>query len=381
MSNFYKSTLLLLVICAVPPGLRAQAPAKAPAKSGPDTVTFEDGEKLIGYFEGFVNGAAKFKSDKAGEITIDLSKVQELQSTEKFAVIRKGLKLTKKETDGKVPQGTVSVSQGMVQVNPGNGQPVQSVPLKDVLDIVDQSAFLNAFRSPGIFHAWTGSLTAGASLVEATQNSLSINSSVNLVRVIPTANQNWLPASNRTLVVFSDTYGTVSQPGTPTVKTSIYHAAAERDEDFVDDVFAFGSVAFDHNFSQGLDLQQTYGGGVGWTIIKQAKQRLDVKGSIDYERQSFQIPTADQNLANSVFAQDYSRTFAHGLVLNETISASPAWSNERAYSTYASVGVVFPVYKRFGFSANAIDSFLNDPPPNFKQNSVQFNVGISYTLK
>ena len=66
--------------------------------------------------------------------------------------------------------------------------------------------------------------------------------------------------------------------------------------------------------------------------------------------------------------------------LNEQLSASPAWNHDQAYSTYASVGLVFPVYKRFGFDVNAIDSFLNDPPPGFKTNSVQFTMGIAYTL-
>ena len=42
------------------------------------------------------------------------------------------------------------------------------------------------------------------------------------------------------------------------MKTSIYHADAERDEYFSPAVFAFGQAQYDHNFSQGLDLQQTY---------------------------------------------------------------------------------------------------------------------------
>ena len=44
------------------------------------------------------------------------------------------------------------------------------------------------------------------------------------------------------------------------------------------------------------------------------------------------------------------------------------------------MGIVLPVYKRFGVGVNAIDSFLNDPPPGFQKNSVQFTTGITYTL-
>ena len=44
---------------------------------------------------------------------------------------------------------------------------------------------------------------------------------------------------------------------------------------------------YDHNFSQSLQLQQIYGGGIGYTIIKQPKQTLDLKALIQYERQDF----------------------------------------------------------------------------------------------
>ena len=354
--------------------------AQSAAKAAQDTVVYEDGQKLVGHFEGLLGGAAKFKSDTVGEITIDLSKIQELHGSQRFAVIRKGAKLAKGETDGQVLRGTISIANQVVTVDPGNGQATQTIKIGDVGNIVSEADFLKALKEPGIFHDWKGAIAVGASLVEATQNSTSFNTTVNLVRAVPLPDQNWLPPSNRTLVAFSDSYGKVTQPNTPTVETSIYHAGAERDEYFGSNVYGFGSVAFDHNFSQGLDLQQTYGGGFGWTLIKEEKQTLDLKGSIDYERQSFAAPAMKHSLAVSVFAQDYTRTLLHGIAFNEQLSATPAWTHTRDYSAYASAGLVFPVYKRFGFNVQAIDSFLNDPPPAFKKNSVQFTTGITYTL-
>jgi len=375
-AGFATTVVAFTFVLLAPAGLAAQK-AASPA---PDTVTFEDGEKVIGNFEGLLAGAAKFKSDKLGEITVDLSKIQELHTSERFAVVRKGVKLTKGETDRDIPQGTIAIQDQTVQVDPGNGQAMQTVPLKEVSDIVPEKVFLAGFQSPGILHGWKGAISLDAALVEATQNSVSVSSSVNLVRAMPPTADNWLPPSNRTLIAFSDSYGEVTQPNTPTVKTSIYHAAAERDEYFGSALFVFGSTAFDHNFSQGLDLQQLYGGGLGWSIIKQAKQTLDLKASVDYEKQSFLVASLSHNLINSVFAENYTRTFVHGIALTQQLSASPAWNQSNAYSAYASAGLVFPVYKRFGFNVNAIDSFLNDPAPGFKKNSVQFTTGVTYTL-
>jgi hypothetical protein len=364
---------LLFAVALCSAGLHAQA-----SKPEPDVVVFPNGEKLIGHFESFIGGTAKFKSDTLGEITIDLSKVQELHTSEKFAVIGKSVKLERGEKGGQIPMGTISVADKTVQVSAGDGRPAQSIPVADLNNIVDEESFHDAFNHSNFFQKWTGEIAVGTSIVEATQKSLSFNTAVSLVRAVPT--ETWLPPRDRTTADFSDSYGKVSQPGTPEVKTSIFHADAERDQYFTSRVYALASIAFDHNFSQGLDLQQIYGGGLGWSAIHKTSETLDFKGSIDFEKQQFEVSSENQNLLDSIFAELYTVKFDHGIALNQQVSVSPAWTNTRAYSAYGSVGITLPVYKRFGFNANVIDSFLNNPPAGFKKNSIQFTTGLSYTL-
>ena len=206
--------------------------------------------------------------------------------------------------------------------------------------------------------------------------------------------------NNRTIFDFSASYGTVSQPGSPTLKTSIYHADGERDEYFSARVFAFGEAAFDHNYSQGLDLQQTYSGGIGWSVIKEANQTLDLKASMSYINQEFantagatigagtsttsvgpSKATATQSLIGSTFSEAYLRKLMHGIAFTESATVTPAWNNTNAYSAIGSVGLTLPAYKRLAVSLNATDAYLNDPPPAFKKNSFQFTLGLTYSLR
>jgi hypothetical protein len=378
LNHCSRTVLLILVVALVvaltSPHLRAQGNSNP----GPDVIVFANGERLVGHFESFSGGMAKFKSDTLGKIDVDLGKVQEFHSTQKFAVIEKNLKLGKGKVDGQIPQGTISVANQKVEINPGNGQPARTVAVGDLNNIIDQASFERALHRRGIFEDWKGAIAFGSSIVESTQNSLNFNTAVSLVRAIPS--ENWLAPSNRTIVDFSDSYGKVTQAGSPTLKTSIYHADAERDEYFTRQLYAFAAAAVDHNSSQGLDLQQMYGGGMGWTVIQKAKQSLDLKGSIDFEKQAFQAPAQHKNLAGSVFTESYNLKFANNIVIKQILSASPAWTETRAYSAYGGIGITLPVYKRFGFNANFIDSYLNDPPPAFKKNSIQLTTGLSYTL-
>jgi hypothetical protein len=353
--------------------------AKSDSATELDVLIFTDGEKLIGHLVRSTGDKVTFKSEMAGEITVEWKKIQELHSGQKYAVIQKGGPLGKKEAEAKVPRGTIAVAGQKIEIHPGGEHPPQTVAVGDAAYVVDEAAFEKALHRPGIFEEWTGAIAAGASLVEATQKSNTFTSSIALIRAVPA--ENWLDPRNRTLVDFSASYGKVTQPNTPSVKTSIFHAGAERDEYFSGRFYGFGQIGYDHNFSQGLDLQQAYGGGVGWTVIKSARQTLDVKASMSYVNQQFEDSTENQNLIGSTFAETYLRTLPHGILLSEQIAATPAWNNTRAYSAVGGAGLAMPVFKRLSVAISALDTFLNNPPPGFKKNSFQFTTGVTYSLK
>jgi hypothetical protein len=369
-----KAVRILLLSAAAAMLASAQA-----GKPGPDTIIFTNGEKLSGNFVRATGAAVTFKSDILGDLTIDWKKVKELQTSAKVAVLRKGVKLTKKQNTSDVPQGTLAVEDQKLQVTPATGAPAQSIPVADSAIVLDQAAFQKAMTTtPGFFTDWNGTVTAGATLVEATQDSRTFNGAIALVRAEPT--EDWLNPSYRTSLNFSASYGELTQPSTPTIKTSIYHAAGEQDKYFTSAVFAFGQAEFDHNYSQGLNLQQTYNGGIGWTAVKSAAQELDLKGSISYIQQEFETgPT--MNLVGSVFAEHYNRKLPHSMVVDQKLSVTPAWNNTNAYSAAFSTLLTIPVFKRLGGSTGVIDTFLNDPPPGFRKNSFQFTLGLTYSLK
>ncbi|HUA98065.1 MAG TPA: DUF481 domain-containing protein [Terracidiphilus sp.] len=352
--------------------------AADPPVPGPDTIVFTNGDKLVGHFVSSSGANVTFKSDVLGDITVDWSKVKELHTAQKVAVLRKGVKLGRHPDTAAVPQGTLSMEKQTLQLA-APPQPSQSIPVSDSSVIVDQPSFEKAVtHTPGFLSDWAGTVTFGATIIQATQDNQTFNGAISLVRAEPS--ENWLAPRDRTAFDFSTSYGELSQPNTPTIKTSIYHADAERDEYLVDSIFAFGQASFDHNFSQGLDLQQNYGGGIGWTILQASNQTLDIKGSVSYIRQQF-TTAPNQDLIGSIFAEHYKRGFKHGIVLEQHLSVTPAWNNLNAYSAYFDTLLTLPVYKRLSASTGFIDTFLNDPPPAFKKNSLQYTLGLTYTLR
>ncbi len=348
------------------------------AQTAADTVVFVNDEKLSGKLLSASSGGIVFKSTMAGELKISWDNVKELRSAKSFAVIPKEQKLTKGNAEGLVPKGQLMIVNKEVEVKGASTD--RKVPLSQVDQIVEGSAFDRAVtHSPGILGGWSGAISAGASLVRATQNSTTFTGSVNLVRIVPGVD--WLPARNRTIIDYNQAYGTTSQPLNPTIKTNIFHAGAERDEYISKRLYLFGAATFDHNFSQGLNLQQQYGGGLGYTVLKSVAQQLDVKADVHYEKQDFFSPSTQLNLFGSTFDETYLRTLPRAIVFNEFASLSPSWNDTNAYSARLGANLTFPVYRGFAFNVGAIDDYLNNAPAAFKKNSVTFTGGVAYTFK
>jgi hypothetical protein len=357
---------------------RVSAQPTGQAKPDTDVLLFSDGERLTGHFVKSAGSSLTFKSDALGEITVDWSKVKELQSSAKVAVIPKNAKLRKRADASTIPQGTLSMQDQQLRLSGAPAETPRSIPVADAGLIVDQAGFQNALaHQPGFLEAWKGTVTIGAAVVNATQDSESFTGAVSLVRAIPT--ENWLEPSNRTSLNLSAAYGEVSEPSTPTIKTAIFHGDLERDQYFSPRLYVFGQGAFDHNFSQGLDLQQTYSGGIGWTVIQTANETLDLKTSVSYIREQFS-GAPDDDLIGSIFGEAFKRKFKHGLTLDQHLTLLPVWNNTNAYSGAFNALLTMPVYKRLNGSVGFIDSYLNNPPPAFRKNSVQLTIGLTYAL-
>jgi len=408
---------------------QAAKPAPAAKKPAPDVLVFMNGDRLSGKFLRVVAGTVSFHSDVLGDINVTWDKVRELRSSQKFVVLESNPGVHRQKVR-QVPEGEISVSNQNLKVQdegaaaadktsppaqtepaaqtasggreaaksePGGAEPaatVASIPIKNAQYVLDETTYQKQLREePNLFTGWNGSATVGVTIVEATDPQYTYTSAVTLVRTVPTVT--WLQTRNRTTADFSSSYGEITSPAftsggvfTPETitKSSIYHADAERDQYLAPRIYALAQTAFDHNFAQGLDLQEIYGGGIGWTAIKKPKQQLDLKATLQYEKQQF-ISTAsgtNENLVGSTIASTYVAKLPRGLVFNQQVSYIPAYNVSRAYSANETNSLVFPLYKKLSFTVSTIDSYLNDPPPAeppTRLNSFQFTTGITYNIR
>ena len=388
---------LVTLIALIGMGVAGLQRTQAQAKPAPDELVLSNGDTLHGKLVSSAEGKIVFHTDPLGDVTLGWDKVKELHTNGKFAVLGKNENVLKKSEAAKIPLGTVEMSNQSITVHPANAPAIAPMPVGNAQFIVDEAALdQQLHHRPGFFAGWNGAITAGGSLVAATQNQYTFSGGLGLVRVVPTVT--WLRPQNRTSAAFLGSFGKITDPAytipaTPvsppvfvpevTTKSALFHAEAERDEYFSPRFYGLVQIAYDHNYAQNLDLQQIYGGGFGWTFLKTPKQEADLKGTIQYERRAFISGGPQDNLIGSTFALDYVlhekfMTFTQG------IAFIPAYNDPSKYSANEINTFAFPAYKNLGFSVGTLDSYLNNPPdslPPTKRNSFQFTMGLTYAIK
>ncbi|HEX4773285.1 MAG TPA: DUF481 domain-containing protein [Bryobacteraceae bacterium] len=362
--------VLLPVICGY-----AQATGQSQT---PDILICKDGEKFVGHLVSSNDLSVVFKSDAAGQVTVNWSKVQELHTSTEFAVLTKGVKLRGPKDQGAVPLGTVVAADQQVQIKPPSEAAPQTLPVTNVAQLVNEAAFRRAFRRRNFFEGWSDKITVGIAYTNSTQKSQSYTTALNLTRVVP--DETWLDTRRRTLVNLYQEYGEISAPATPTTKISILHVDAEQDWYLHARLFAFVQAIADHNYSQGLDLQQDYGGGLGFHVLNSDKQTFDVKAGVSYVHQQFTNSNQNNNLIGATFGDVYLYKFPLNITFTQTADYIPAKSNTRASSGDIDAQLTFPVYRRLGFTVGAVDDYVNNAPIGFKKNSFAFTFGATYSF-
>jgi len=369
--------------------------AFADDKPQSDVIVFTNGDQLSGKFVQAIGDSVSFHSDIVGDITVEWSKIKELRTGQKVAVIEKSVQIKHHQVPSSVPIGTVSVADQQITIQSGTNATIAPIPVKNAQYVIDETTLDKQLRGhPGFFSAWNGGATFGLTLVQATQNQYSYSGGVALARVVPTAS--WLDPRNRTTLNYSQSYGKITDPAytdangnfvpSNVTKSSIFHLDAERDEYVSPRFYFLGQVAFDHNFSQNLDLQQIYGGGIGYTVIKTPTQELDVKATVQYERQAFfnTVMNENQNLIGSTFGGYFTLHLPMSIIFAQQLLYIPAWNNTHAYSVAETDSLTFPAYKNLGFTLGTLDTYLNNVPlafPPTKRNSFQFTAGVTYAIK
>jgi putative salt-induced outer membrane protein YdiY len=239
------------------------------SRAGADEIQLLNGDRLTGKIVSAEGGKVVIKTESAGDVTVDLSKVKTI-STDEPIVVKSGDSTFK----SKLQPG----ADGTVQVVPVEGGAPQALALKD----------LTQLNPPPV--RWTGSIVANALVTRGNSESENVGASVNLVR-----------RSEIDRITFGAGYyyGRQKNQDTGESETNVNNWFVLGKYDFfvTKQFYLYAAARVERDEIADLDLRLTAGGGLGYQWFETPTFNLFTEAGLAWVYEDFSDQPSEDHAA------------------------------------------------------------------------------------
>jgi len=346
------------IFCALVLCLLAAAAANA------DTVVLKNGDHLTGSVVKSDGKNLTLKTDYAGEINIQWPMVKELVTEKSVYVVT---------PDKKTVSGPVTTQGGDLVVATTSAGAVH-VPMSSVGVVRSESeqAAWEHEQHPGLLEDWKIGANVGFALARG--NSDTTNLSLGFTSVRTTLR-------DKISAYASSIYAQSTVAGVSSVTADDVRGGARYDHNVTSRLFGFGSVDYEYNSPQDLDLRSIYSGGIGFNAIKRDTTTLDFLAGGNYTREAYSTGV-DRNIPGLTLGEDFMHKFGKSTTLTEQYLIYPELSSAEIgqYRFAFDMAITTKISKWLGWQTTASDRYLSNPIPGTKTNDLILTTGLTVAL-
>ena len=327
-----------------------------------DQVTMTNGDRLSGTIIKLDDTSLVLKSDYAGEVKLDWSAVQGIQSTQPLHVVLK---------NGQSLSGPVTSSDGHLQVATGSGSPAEAAKA-DVASLrgeSEQAAYEKSLH-PGLLQEWNGGSTVAFALTRGNSQTENLALAFTAARQTP----------NDKLGLYANSvYAANDAPGAvPATTANAIQAGARYDHDITKRLFGFVTADFQTDALQALNLRSVPGAGLGVHVIKSSATTLDLLAGINYTRENY--TTFTRNFAAASFGEELMHKLRGSTVITQSLNFYPDLSDWGEYRGTFNFGTITKISKWLGWQNAFGDIYVTNPPFGKKKNDLLLTTGLNFSF-
>lgn len=334
--------------------------------AGADVVTLKNGDRVTGTMVDVKDGNLDLKSDILGSLTIPLAQIASFTSEKPVALVEKSHQTVQGQL-ALQPSGDWQVTAN------GAAQNVAAADVDLIMPAADYEKLQQTTAKP--WEGWKGTASLGYSLQRGNQDTTNFTTTINAVREKPQVifARHW-----RTNFDLTTLLSHASQDGT-FVTSHTLSTDVRPQYLFTPDNFFFGLAQLDHVSTQGLYLRQTYGGGYGHDVIKNARTTFSVLGGLTFVHEKFFTGDWDQN-AEALIGEKLGYQISKRVRLDHDVDFYPNLSNSGEYRFDTATTISAKLAGKFSLNSGVIDLYLSNPPAGNRKNDVTFTTGIGYAF-
>lgn len=331
-----------------------------------DTVVMKNGDKLSGTVVDTTEKGVIFKSELAGDVTIEWSNISDISTANPIIMTLQ---------DGNKVTATIKTEGDHLVATPESGAPVE-VPKTNVTAVRSQAAQLKFEElehrrlHPGFLDLYTGFYDFGAAFARGNAVTNSFSSAAKLNRITEKDNFG---------LYFTQIYTSNSTVPPGGVTAQAVRGGWNYSRNVSKKWFLQGFNDYEFDRFQDLDLRTVVGGGLGYYFFKNDNGFLSISGGGSWNREQFGTGLL-RNSSELYMAQEWNQKLNKVFTVTEKLVIFPNMSNGGAYRINFDTTLAASLNKLFALQFAVSDRYLSTPLVGRKKNDILFTSGIRFTI-
>ncbi len=345
--NWRPHVLLLLCLWAAHGGLA-------------DQVTLKNGDRITGAIVKKDGKTLTIKTDSFGTVAVPWEQVVALESGEPLNVVL---------PDGKTVQGTFETSDGRIVLK----ETRQTLTPADVVTIrnADEQRAYERLLRPGWGELWAGTATIGFAGTQGNAQTRTFTVGLNAARTTKT---------DKASLYFNAVKASASINGVNAETAQAVRGGWVYNRTVSSRLFVNTFNDYEYDRFQDLDLRFVLGGGLGYSVWKEERGRLDFTAGAAYSRAKFSPPSPEpeftRNSAEAYWGEDSSYKLSAATSLVQSFRMFNNLSDTGQYRMNFDLGANTKLLKWLTWNLSFSDRYLSNPVPGRKTNDIMYTTGI-----
>jgi putative salt-induced outer membrane protein len=332
-----------------------------------DQVTLKNGDRLSGSIQKNDGKHLTLKSELAGVVTIPWDAVTAIAAPQ----LHVGLK------DGKTVVGAVTTTSDSGKLEIAVKEDGIITADKDAVQFMRSSEEEVAYqkeeeryRRPRLIDLWQGALDLGFATSHGNSK---------------TSNLNVGGAANRTTrhdkiaVYYTSIFASNKTSGVKVTTANAKRGGIAYNRDVAKKWFAFGSLDFDSDQFQSLDIRVVPAGGLGGHLIKTEATVLNLQVGAAANREVFSTGLK-RTSGEGLLGQEFTRKFSKSTLLQEKFVFYPSLTELGEYRMNFDTSFATILRRWLSWQLTVSDRLLSNPVAGRKKNDVLLTTGLRITF-
>lgn len=325
-----------------------------------DQITLKNGDRLTGAIVKKDGKTLTVKTDAFGIVTLPWDQVTAIQSDAPLNVVL---------PDGKTVQATLQTTAGKVELKETR-QTLTPAEIVTIRNADEQKAYERLLNPPWS-RPWAGTATIGFAGTQGNAQTRTFTMALNAARTTNT---------DRASLYFNAVKASalINRVNAATAQAvrggwGYNHSVSSR-------IFVNTFNDYEYDRFQNLDLRFVLGGGLGYSVWKGERGRLDLVGGAAYNREKFSPPSPapafTRNSAEAYWGEDCNYKLNAATSVVQGFRMFNNLSDRGQYRMNFDLGANTRLLKWLIWNLGFSDRYLSNPVPGRKTNDLLYTTGI-----